>query len=257
MKNKIAGVTAFFLVLALFSSCSPLKVTFSSVPPKPIDKIVLISTFLRLDKPVLPLLDAAVMNEKTNSNSEAINSLFQENIDIMRDSAANILKSKLKCEVIYGDELHAMPGFKELKTKYNFDNALITKDDHFPEIITAKEDINPFDFKGQKIEKYFETYYNYTRTIAGISKALDVNYVAVSLTLLKPSPGDLFISATLSLVNHIYVFDKNGNCIAQGENVLPFIKIEPYEVEGYQEAIDTYSETLRPIVVKMAEKYGK
>jgi hypothetical protein len=265
MNKKNGKNAAIILVLIVFSSCSPLKVTTTSAIPKPNDKIVLVSTFLRMDKPELPLLNAAMMNERMNSISDDINIMFEENINIMRDSLANILHKKLSCEVIYGDKLHEMAGFKVLKNNYNFDNALNTKDAHFPQIIIATDDINPFDFKGQKTEEYFETNYNYSRTIAGIAKALDVNYVAVSSTLLKAYPGGLVTSSAIFLVNHIYVFDKTGNCIAEGENLppnvrrkgnVPIIKIEPDKVEGYQQVIDTYSETIGPIISKIAEKQG-
>jgi hypothetical protein len=255
MKKKSERITMFLLLVILFSSCSPLKVTLSSGNSIPIDKIAVVSTFLRMDKPVVPLLDAAVMNEKTNSIAAPINTTFEENIDIMRDSVANILQKELKCEVFYGEKLHGIPGFNELKAKYNFDYALDTKDSNFPQIISANNDINPFDFKDQRIEEYFKTASNYAKTIAVFTKAIDVSYVAVSLTLIKPSPGSLFIPATLYLVNYIYVFDKNGNCIASGRNSLPPVSYKPNEPEGYQEVLDTYSATVNPIIVKIAAKY--
>ena len=257
MGKKIVQFLTLLLVVTLFSSCSPLKLKFSSKVPGRIEEVALISTYLNIQLPALPLIDAAVMNGKTNSISNAINQVFEENINIMRDNAANVLQNKLRCKVIYGEVLHGTPGFKELKEKYNLEYALATGKDNFPEIVYAKDDINPFEFKNGKPEKYFQDPNNYMSIIAKICEGLNVDYIAVSQSQVFPMPGSLIISASLIMYTYLYLFDKEGTCIASGRNcITPAIKFKPIEVEAYQQVLDTHSEALRPIVEKIAAKYG-
>jgi hypothetical protein len=259
MKKNFEKIMMLLIVVIMFSSCASLthmRVKFSSTETKKIDKMALISTYLNIRLPVVPLLDAAIMNETTNSISDGINLLFKDNIDIMRDSVARLLQNTLKCNVIFGEALHGMPGFKEVKEKYNFEDAMANGYKNFPKIISAKDDFNPFKFEKGNVQKYFKDPNNYMTTISKICEGLNLNYIAVSLSEIAPAPGSLMSSSTLFLATYLYLFDKKGNCIASGSNFLTPIKFKASEVDGYQQSIDTFSATLRPIIKKIGTKYG-
>jgi hypothetical protein len=166
------------------------------------------------------------------------------------------MQNELKCTVIYGAALQETPGFNELKENYDFKDWLLTEDKYFPEVVTAKGDINPFKFEKGKIEKYFKNSDNYNNTIADISKSLSANYIAVSQTLLCPIPGSMFKSSNLYLVTHFYLFRSDGKCIGNtfGQTELPKgIQFQPEDVNSYEEAINQ----LPDILVEALNKFTK
>jgi hypothetical protein len=257
MKNLLQKILVLCLVVIPFVSCfAQLKVKVPSMITEKIDRIVLIATQLSIQQPVVPLIDAAVLNDKTNSISTEIQALFNDNINNMRDTTASLLVKNLKCKVIYGEELHGTSGFMELKDSSNFKEYLATENEHFPEILTAKDDINPFKFTKGKIDKYFKDPNNYVCTIVGICKDLNIDYVAVSQTKLLPAPGSMIYSSSISLFTYLYIFDKNGECIASGNNYSTISKFKANEIESYREALESYSKTLDPIIAKIAVKLG-
>jgi hypothetical protein len=258
MKTKLERILMLLFVVTLFSSCSTLKVKFSSNDPGKINEIALISTYLSIQLPVLPLLDAAIMNEKTNSIAPEINRLFSENIDKMRETVAKLLEEKLKCKVIYAEVLHSSPGFNELKEKYNFESSLATGKENFPEIVTAKDDINPFEFTDtRKTQQFFKDPKNYTNTITRICEILKVDYIAVTQSLIYPLPGGIVLPAKLPMYTFFYLFDKKGNSLVSGFNYFkPIITYKASDPEGFERVLYTHSATVTPIIEKIAAQYG-
>jgi hypothetical protein len=259
MKTKLERILMSLFVVTLFSSCSTLKVKFSTNDPGKINEVALISTYLGIQLPVTPLIDAAIMNEKTNSIAPEINRLFSENIDIMRETVAKLLQEKLKWNVIYGEALHSSPGFTELKEKYNFKSSLLTGKENFPEIVTAKDDINPFEFTDtRKTQQFFKNPQNYTNTIIRICEILKVDYIAVTQSLIYPLPGGIILPARLPMFTYFYLFDKNGNSLVSGSNYLKqIITYKASDPEGFERVLDTYPEIITPIMEQIAVKYGK
>jgi hypothetical protein len=257
MKKDLKSIALLIFAAGFLSACSPLKVNFSSGTPQTIDEVALVSTYLRIQLPVTPLIDAAIMNEKTNSMSHEINLLFEENIDGMRETAATMLKNRLRCNVIYGEALHALPGFKEFKEANSAVGALSTGKDHFPEITYAKDDVNPFEFENGRIEKYFQDPDNYMYIVSKMCEALNVDYIAVAETVLAPIPGSLVLPARLYTYAYFYLFDRKGTCLASGRNVYnPGVSYKATDIEGFVQALDNSAGALSPIVDKVAVKYG-
>jgi hypothetical protein len=257
MKRTSLKIIYLLVTVILLSSCSPLKVSFSSNETHKIDNIALVSTYLSIQLPVIPLLDAAVMNEKTNTISEEINNVFRENINTIRDTVAILLKNQLKCNVLYGKNLHETPGFVQLKEKLNFESTLATGKEHFPVIFSAEGDLNPFEFKNAKPEKYFQDQNNYSKTISQLCEGLNVDYIAVSQVIILPTPGSLFKPASLYMYTYLYLFDRRGTRIAFGTNIhTPIITYKPTEVEGFERVLDTHAATIKPIIEKITVKYG-
>ena len=247
----------FLLVTFLFASCSTLKIKFSSTQPEKVDNIALFSTYLGIQLPVLPLLDAAVMNDKTNSISVEINDLMKENVDIIRQNIAKALEDGLRCKVIYGDALHTMPGFSELKGSYNFEAALETGKEKFPYFFISGGDFNAFNFKWPKSAQYFQDPVNYKATISALCQKLKVDYIVVSQSIIMPVPGSILIPASLYLFTNLYLFDKTGNMLvsARNNNKEP-VRFKANDVEGYNQILDIHPSVVNPIIDKIAQKYG-
>jgi hypothetical protein len=254
MKNVLKKTAGLLLALALLSSCSTVRVAFPTSENKGIDKVAFISTYVDIQKPVIPLINAAIINEKTNSISAEITGMFEENVNVIREDVAKQLKDNLNCEVLFGSVLQNTPGFKEVKETYNLDNALIKNDTYFPEMIACKGDINPFEFNKARVAVYFRKP-NYTNTVADICKKLQVNYVLVSYSLLVTVPGSLLIRGSIAPYTYLYLFNKNGECIASGSNYAKAVTFNANELEGYQQALEKQPELLTPIMEKIAAKY--
>lgn len=258
MKKPSGKIIAFLFLLLLFSSCSPLKLKFSTVTPGNIENVALFSNYLGIQLPVLPLLDAAVMNEKTNSLSPEINDLMVENVSIMRETIAKSFHDRLGCNVIYGDALHVMPGYEQLKSQYNFEAALATGKEKFPYMYVAKGDFNPFNFAWPRTVQYFQTPANYQGTISTLCNSLNVDYILVSQSIILPQPGSIMIPASLYMTCELYLFDRKGTMLVNGHNVnTPPLKFKANDIEGYTQVLDLYSSILNPVIDKIREKYGK
>jgi hypothetical protein len=255
MKNVFKTFAGLLIALFTLSSCSTLKVAFPTSYTDKVGKTALISTYIDLQKPVLPLLDAAVINGKTNSISSEITSMFIENVKIVRENVAKLLMENLNCEVIYGDDLHNMSGFKSAKATYNIEGALMKNDNNFPEIAADIEDIHPFQFENGKVVAFFKKPANYKSVISGICQKLQVNNLAVSFTLLITAPGSIYYRSSVGNTSYIYLFNQNGDCIASGSNITPAIPFKAGEVEGYQLSLDKQSETIQQAIEKIAKKY--
>jgi hypothetical protein len=255
MKKVFRKTADLLIAIFLLSSCTISRVAFPTIATEKIDKIALLSTYIDIQKPVLPLIDAAVINGKTNSISGEITSMFMDNVKIVRENVAKLLKDKLNCEVIYGTDLQNIPNFKEAKTAFNIDNALIKNDSHFPEIAADMEDIHPFEFNNADVKAYFKTPANYKSIVVGICKMLQVNNIAISYTFLATAPGSIYYKSSVADWSYLYIFNRNGDCIASGWNVLQPIPFKAGEVEGYQLALDRQSETIQPRIEEIAARF--
>ncbi len=265
MKKRIGKTLMLFLIGLLLNSCYSLRETSTTAKFERIDKIAIISTYLGIVKSVVPLVDAAVRNEKINSISGELVAMFEKNVDPFRETVAKSFETNFNCEAIYGDKLHAYPGFQELKNLYNFDASLNTDDEFFPEIAHATNDLNPFAFANADIISYFKNPDNYKNTIVTICQKLNLNYVAVTYSYLSFLAE--YLRSRVLLNNAVYIFDKSGTCIAT--NTVMFSKmvagipyyeglvLKPKEPESYQQALDTHSERLDISLKKMAQFFNK
>lgn len=260
MKNLTSQITALIVTVLILSSCSALKVTFPSKNTEKVGPVALYATYFNIQKPVIPLLNAAITNERVNSISGELIPMFNENNNVFRESVAKSLKTQLNCEVIFGEALHQNPGYAESKKMYDFNFSLVKNDENFNEIIISKNDNNPFEFKKAKIRNYFTGDYDtnekyYTSPIKNICKSLNIPNLAISVSTLMITAGDILTRDKGLLINEIYLFDKDGNCIAYGKNNSKLEPLKTDEVESYQMQLDKHSEIMLPVVEKIAVKY--
>jgi len=236
MKKNVLKTIVLAILAIAFTSCSTMKINYYGKKIENVQSITLVSTMIgKFQQPIFPLLDAGMFNEKTIKIADRIMDIQQKNIDKYRDIVAGSLKTNFKCKVIYGDSLQNTDGFESLKSSSNFKNNLRTENDHFPYIITAKNDINPFRFEKGDVVKYFATPENYKSAIAKIGEKTNTEYIAVSYTTLAVGGVGYFgIYGYLMLDTYIYIFNKNGDLVADGRTWSKPTSIGGKEVEEYQ-----------------------
>lgn len=238
------------------SSCSTMRINYSGKQISEIQSITLISTMIgKIKQPVLPLIDAAAFNEKTNSIADQIMNIQEQNINNYREIVASNLKKSFNCNVIYSETLYSIPEFAELKEKLNFPNALSIENDHYPFIISADGDINPFRYEKGNVISYFN-YPAYKGIIAEIMKRVKTDLLAVSYSTLTVVNANAFgISGSLRLDTYIYLFDKSGDLVSDGHSWSKPTAISGKNIEDYLSQLDNISLILDPMLNKVSQNY--
>ena len=255
--RKLIKFTFIFLVgLTIFNSCKPYEVTYFEKKAQKIDKVAIVATYI---SPMQQdwTLSISFFNERINSISSEINLLFKDYANIYRDSIASIVKENCNCEVIYGRELHNKPGFKLLKEGFDFPKALKTKNENFPYIIQATDDINPF-MSIKNADAFLDTLSEnqIKSTIKSICQGLEVNYLIVSYNFLYSVPGNLYVRGRIALNNFIFLYDKDGDCLAWGKSKNnPGIPINGGKIEQYPEEMNKFPILISPVVENIIHNY--
>lgn len=256
MKINYLRISIVALLVLSFSSCSTIRVNYYSTAPKKVNNIALVSTMIdKIQQSPLPLIDAAVFNKKTNDIADQIMDLQKKSIDKFRDLIGDNLRNNFKCEVIYGDSLHKLNGYNELSEKFNFKNALRLKNDNFPLIITATDDINPFNLDNGNISIYFHNSLNYKSTIKEIAKQLNVDYIAVSVSRLASGAGYFGITGMLQLITNLYLFDSEGNLVVEASNFSKATNVSGKNIDDYNDQLHNISIIIDPMMKVVISKF--
>ena len=251
MKNHLTKLY-FILISFLFISCAaPFTVIKSYQPVKQseIKKIALFPVMIGgLQKPIFPLVDAAIFNKKPNSIASDIMQLQSKKVNGIRDDIATILEKYSKSKILYGESLKGSPSYSNLE-KLHSSSSLITKDPNFSSIILADGDINPFKFIDANVHSFFKFPANYKLTIINICKGLEVDAIAINYSFLAFRNVQLFgYTAKLNLNTHLYLFDKFGNIIGEGKASSKGFQSKGKDISEYELVLDDYSTIFAPLV---------
>lgn len=247
----------FLLIFVLFIlySCAPYRVMYYEKSVGKVENIVLLSTMIgRPELSPIPLVDAAIFNAKVRSKAREIAELEKKYVDQFRENLASTVKNKLNTKVIFGPNLHSMPEYIELKNKYNFPEALKIDDEHFPEIIIASGDINPFKFSKGDVKKFFEEEANYKQTIAEIAKTLNADLIIVSYSEFLTSAGAFGILGGIKLSSNLYVFNREGELVFSGIGGSDVKLTSGTNMLHYQEIFETFPTVIEPIITEVSNK---
>jgi hypothetical protein len=255
MKKQLFIFKCFIIMTFLISSCATLRVNYSGKKVEKPQNITLISTMLgKIQQPLFPLIDAAAFNDKTNSIADQIMDLQKKNIDKFREIIASSLKRNFNCNILYSDSLLKKSGFEELKSNYDFKSSLRIENDHFPFIITATGDINPFRFEKGDVYAYFKNPANFKSVVSTICKKTNADIVVVSYSTLTVTGAGMFgIYGYLRLDTNLYIFDKEGDLISDGHNCSKQTNIGGKEIEQYKGQLDNISLIIEPVVSTVAK----
>ncbi|MCJ7447489.1 MAG: hypothetical protein MUO72_07350 [Bacteroidales bacterium] len=265
MKNKLV-IFNFIIVCAFaLASCGIYnKVKFYGRPKDEIKSITLFSTMIgKIQQPVLPLINAAMLNEETNSIADKIMDLQKKNIDSYRDVVAFSLMRNFKCEVKYGNSLQSTAEFNELKDNYNYIKALRTENANYPNITIASNDLNPFIFTEGYVLQYFIEPKNYKPVISILCNKLNTDVLAVSYSYLSYKVSNSLVNAAimgsvfgiLRLDTYIFLFDKKGDLISKGHSWSMITNTTGSQINDYKRQFDNLSLIIEPMMVKLARKF--
>jgi hypothetical protein len=257
MKNNYFKVITLAIVAIAFTSCATMKINYYGKRVDKVQDIALFSTMIgKIQQPIFPLIDAAAFNEKTNSIADQIMDLQKKNIDKCQEIVASSLKKNFNCKVLYADSLHALAGFTELKEKYDFKNSLRTENDHYPFIITAKDDINPFRFDKGNVINYFNNSTNYKIMISELGKRINTDLIAVSYSTLTVTGAGMFgIYGYLRLDTYLFLFDKEGDLISDARTWSMPANISGKQIDEYKAQLDNLSLIIEPMMNKVILNY--
>jgi len=255
MKTNAIRIVVLVTMASIVASCSTMKINFSDQKMEKVHSITLVSTLIgKIQQPVLPLIDAAAFNDKTNSIADQIMNLQGQKVDDCRQVVASSLERNCHCKVICGDSLFRKAVFSELKNRFDFKDALQTNKKRYPYITIAHGDINPFQFEKGNVTKYFNEPNNYKSTMVELSKKLDTDLIAVSYSELRVVNAGMFgLFGSLRIDTYLYLFNREGFLVASGYTWSKPKNISGKKIEDYQWHLDNLSVVVEPMIVKMIQ----
>ncbi len=248
-------------VVVLMSSCLTMIVK-TPVPyqeNQAIKKIAIFPVLIgEMYQPVIPLIDAAAFNSKTNKIADQIMDAERESIDKMREDLASTISNYFKCEVLYGESLQMTEGYGSLSNSHNFKYALAIEDDDFPVMLIASGDINPFKFKDGRFVTFFKDQMNYKQTVKQLCEKLNVDAIAVNFSRLSIVGVSSFgINGNIRLETFLYVIDKEGEIVGNGYAFSKPVTIRGKELEEYKLRLNDYSPIIQPLVNQLVNGKAK
>ena len=252
--NVLKLLTVFLLVTSCVTPFTVIK-SFQYDKENKIEKIALFPVMIgKLNKPILPLIDAAIFNKKPNQIAPNIMKLEKTKVNDIEFDTAKILAKYFKCNVVYGDSLKILSQSVDLK-RFHSSRGLTTNDPNFSSIILAESSINPFSFEEGNVAHYFKAPSNYSSIIRQLCEVLKVDAIAVSHSYLSFGNVQIFgISARLNLNTHIYLFDKNGNLLTEGVASSKGFQSKGKDISEYGLVLDDYPTIFDPLVQRLLKK---
>jgi hypothetical protein len=198
---------------------------------------------------IIPLVDAAMFDEKTIAISKEIMSMENSYIEKMRKIAATILQVQLRSEVLYGDTLYTLEAYKTLSTMYNYGLSLATGDPNFPLLIKSPDDINPFQFEQGNVTKYFNSRKApYKDVVEHICNEIDVDALAVIYSHLRIISVTAFgATGMIQLVTYLYIINKNGSMLLKTGIDSKSTSIKGKELIDYKKKLEEFPIVFREI----------
>ena len=254
-KTKVLLACCFSI--ALLSGCEALKVTHYAAPQEELKKVTILSVMIdRIIQPPIPLIDAAIFNGKTNSISDEIITIQQSYVNEHRQILANSFMKHFDCNVIYADTLHNHPEYAKMMLKFNKPSGLYTGNDNFPIVAISSGDINPFNFYGKRIKKFFQDEMNYKEIIGKIGHELDTDYIIIAYSNLEVNRVDAFgFGGNIVLATTFHVFNEQGDLLSTAQNRSTSTYIGGKDPEQYAETFDSYPDLLEPMMQKLEAQY--
>jgi hypothetical protein len=211
-----------------------------------IDKVALMSTTVNFVKQAGVSGPAAVARGQFNNKAEEINNLMTYFVDSLHQAVARNLRIQLGSEVVYGEELHALPDYSALKERYERVEALHKDDEHFPEVVISQEDFNFFiaETKGGVMNggKTISIAPEELQTIIpDICEKLGIQYIGIAEFVLTGFKQAIIFAPDLYFRYYFYLYNNSGELIATSYNNETTVKIIETDMTGsYENMIRSY-----------------
>ncbi len=231
-QGKLAVIS--FVLLTLLPQCA---VKRPAMTTGIIDKVALMSTTVNFVKQGGVSGPAAVARGQFNNRAEEINSLMTYFVDSLHQAVVRNLRTQLGCEVVFGEELHALPNYSALKEQYERVEALHKEDEHFPEVVISQGDFNfsIAETKGGVINggrAISITPEEFQTIIPDICDKLGIQYIAIAEFVLTGIKDFIMFAPDLYVRYNFYLYNHSGELIATSFHNETTIKIIETDMTG-------------------------
>jgi hypothetical protein len=231
------------LVLIMLPQCAVKRPSMSTGI---VDKVALISTTVNFQQPVGISGPAGIARVQFKNRANEINDLMLHYKDTLHQAVAKNLKTQLGCEVLYGEELHALPKYNELKKKYGNEDVLIKEDENFPEVLISTDDFNfvisetksGIMFGGAAIPLKSEELKD---VIINLCQELNVKHIAFAQFVLTGFRTGLILPTDVYFSYMFKLYNQEGELIANSINTEKTVKILEIDLtESFREMMRAY-----------------
>ncbi len=243
---RFAGLLVATLLLA---SCATTKVSVRTdmAGPVAVDTIALASTVIGpVFQPVLPLIDAAAFNKRTNDIADDLLAEEEALVGEFRATLLEDLREHVPATFVTVGELDD-PEVEPLRTA----GTVQTENKNFPVALFAPNDLNVVAFDNAKnVERLFQSTPALQERVRTIARATNAESVIVSYNRLAVVSAQVFGTiGTLRLETHLFVFARSGQEIIE---VYGFTK--PTTISGKETTEYTGQLAQFPVLSEMMAK---
>ncbi|HPJ60877.1 MAG TPA: hypothetical protein PLV06_14715 [Bacteroidales bacterium] len=218
-----------------------------------VDRVALMGTLVSFQQPTGINVPAGIARSHYKNMSVEINQLMASYADTLHKAVAANLSTQLGCEVVYGTELQSLPQFADLRESYERADALMSVDEHFPQVYISSGDFNfivtesnggdATGLNGMKTLKPDEV----KQTVMSLCSELNIKYLAYAHFRLSGYKMDLVTPNTAILWYGVNLYNHEGELIASGV-AMKEGRIREGQPEVFQSLLDQYlliSETVQ------------
>lgn len=208
-----------------------------------------------IKQPVLPLIDAAAFNAKTNEIADQIMDMQKQKIDTIREQTRRTIEENYGFHIVTSRELENDTAFITLREKYNNLRALLVDDKNFPIITMASGDINIFNFQDGNVTEYLSNPQNSKYSVKQICNMLGLDGLIITYSRFNVIGVTGFgISGNIRLETYLYVYNQEGDLIAEGVVASKPEIIGGKYVEEYSNRLYDYPMLIKLLVLKLANE---
>jgi len=233
--------TVALFSMLLFTQCAKRPSMTTGV----VDRVVLMGTMVNFQQPLGINIPTGISRSQFKNMSAEINQLMASYVDTLHHAVAANLRTQLGCEVIYGKELQALPVYGEVRESYERADALMSVDEHFPQVYISSGDFNfiitesnasdASGFNGMKTLKPDEL----KQTVANLCSEMNVKYLATAHFILSGYKMNLVMSNYAEIFYGFDLFNQDGDRIATSF-IKPELPIKEGQPEVFQMLLDQF-----------------
>jgi len=239
-KITIVRRLSFIAFSFLMVSCVSQKFTADTRTgqPVPLDTLNLLSVMIGpVYQPVIPLIDAAAFNGKTNKIAEDIVKAEQERIEAIKDDFVATLRQKLPVVIRTSKDLNSYQ-----IDAYRVEKAVPAEHNNFPLVLFADRDLSFQQYgKMKNIRNEFESNYELRQNIAGFAEKFNLSNVAICYNRLAViSVGPFGSTGALRWETYLFVYDRRGEIVIEAKGFLEPATISGKILDEYTAEINKY-----------------
>lgn len=235
-------ITVILIAVLTLSSCITTKVqvnsNYSGVIP--LDTLNLVSiAYGPVVQPVIPLIDAAAFNGRTNKISDQILEEQKGMTDIYKDILLRHLNKRISAYIRTGDYFT-----DAVAEHYKVKEGILIDNKNFPVVWFNEGGMNLWDYgKGTNVHNIFEGDPQLKSRIAHFAREMNVNNVLVSFNRLAVVGVGMFGSmGNIRLESYLFLYDASGNIMMDAYGWTKPSSISGRELYEYQAQMDKFEE---------------